>query len=128
MKNALSVNDGPRATGCQSPSRARLRPFLAIFCADDRSLSKGGWDGGVRGDRRGMAGMPRTRAVAKGGRSMEEHSVLPKDQIFIRPLRCEECGGNAHLIRRSPHFVNCLEIRTFECQECGHQMERIVKA
>jgi hypothetical protein len=66
-------------------------------------------------------------SVATGGLSMEEHSALPKDQIFIRPLHCEECGGNAHLIRRSPHFVNCLEIRTFECQECEHQMERIVK-
>ena len=39
-----------------------------------------------------------------------------------------ECGDNAVLIRRSPHPLDGLEIRTFECQKCGNQTRRIVKA
>ena len=57
---------------------------------------------------------------------MNEHSFLVEDQKFIEPLRCENCGGNAHLTRRSPHGVKDLEIRVFECHECAHQIERIV--
>jgi len=48
------------------------------------------------------------------------------DQKFIEPFRCENCGGNAHLIRRSPHPLDGLEIRTFQCHECGSQTKRIV--
>jgi hypothetical protein len=71
-----------------------------------------------------MAGTLRTRAMAEGA-GMEKHSVLVKDQKFIRPLRCSECSGNAHLPRRSPHPVDGMEIRTFECQECVHQTKRV---
>jgi Zn ribbon nucleic-acid-binding protein len=57
---------------------------------------------------------------------MNEHSFLVEDQKFIAPIRCSECDDNAPLIRRAPHPLEGLEIRTFECQACGHQMERIV--
>ena len=57
---------------------------------------------------------------------MNEHSFLVEDQKFIAPIRCSECDDNAPLIRRAPHPLDGLEIRTFECQTCGRQMERIV--
>ena len=57
---------------------------------------------------------------------MNDHSFLVEDQKFIEPLRCEKCSGNAHLTRRSPHAAKSLEIRVFECPECGCQTQRIV--
>jgi hypothetical protein len=57
---------------------------------------------------------------------MNEHSFLVEDQKFIAPIRCGECDDNAPLIRRAPYPLEGLEIRTFECQGCRHQMERIV--
>jgi hypothetical protein len=73
--------------------------------------------------------MLRTRAVGGGlGAGVEKHSILVKDHKFIRPVRCDQCGGNAHLIRRSPHPVDDLEARVFECHECGRQTKRVVKA
>ncbi len=61
---------------------------------------------------------------------MEKRSFVVKEQKFIRPIRCITCGGNAHLIRRSPDPVkkDGSEIRIFVCLECGHQTIRIVKA
>jgi hypothetical protein len=73
-----------------------------------------------------MAGRLRARAVPRVGAGVEKHSFLVKDHKFIAPLRCDKCGGNAHLIRRSPHAVRDLEIRVFECQQCGRRIERIV--
>ena len=70
-------------------------------------------------------GQLRTCAVG-WGRVMNEHSFFVEDQKFIEPLRCENCGGNAHLTRRSPHAVKGSEIRVFECHECGHQIEQVV--
>jgi Zn ribbon nucleic-acid-binding protein len=58
---------------------------------------------------------------------VEKHDLIVKDHKFIAPLRCDECGGNAHLTRRSPHPVDGLETRVFECHECGHQTKQIVK-
>jgi hypothetical protein len=65
-----------------------------------------------------------------GAGAVEKRSFVVKEQIFIKPLRCGECGGNAHLIRRSPDpdRRDGTEIRIFECHECGHQTLRIVKA
>jgi hypothetical protein len=57
-----------------------------------------------------------------------EAKAIPKGQKYIKPLHCSECGGDAVLIRRSPHPLDDLEIRTFECQKCGNQTPRIVKA
>ena len=71
--------------------------------------------------------MLRTRAVGRGW-VMNEHSFLVEDQKFTQPLRCENCGGNAHLVRRSPHPVDNLEVRVFECHECERQTKRVVKA
>jgi Zn ribbon nucleic-acid-binding protein len=69
--------------------------------------------------------MFRTSAVGRE-RLMKEHSLVAEDQEFIPPTRCGECDDNAHLIRRAPYAFEGLEIRTFECVACGHQMERIV--
>jgi len=60
------------------------------------------------------------------GAGVEKHSFVVKDREFIVPLHCEKGGGNAHLIRRSPHPVPSSEIRIFECHECERQIERIV--
>ena len=73
-----------------------------------------------------MAGRLRARAVSGVGAGLEKHSFPVKDHKFIAPLHCDKCGGNAHLIRRSPHTVKDLEIRVFECYECGRQIARIV--
>jgi len=53
----------------------------------------------------------RTVAVAWVGAGVEKHSFVVKDHKFIAPLRCEKCGGNAHLTRRSPHAVKDSESR-----------------
>ena len=57
---------------------------------------------------------------------MNEHSFLVEDQKFIAPIRCGVGDDNAPLIRRAPYPLEGLEIRTFECQGCRHQMQRIV--
>ena len=44
------------------------------------------------------------------------------------PARVHDGPSNAHLTRRSPHPVENLETRVFECHECGHQTKRVVKA
>ena len=74
-----------------------------------------------------MAGLPRA-GLGWGLGSMERHSILLRDHKFIEPARCDKCGGNARLIRRSPHPVEGLEVRIFECQECGGRTKRFVKA
>jgi hypothetical protein len=63
------------------------------------------------------------------GWAVERRSFVVKEQKFIRPIRCGKCGGNAHLIRRSPDPVkgDGSEIRVFECYDCGHQTLRTVK-
>ena len=74
--------------------------------------------------REGVQVGPRSGLVG----SMGANAILPKGQKYIKPLRCTECDGNAVLIRRSPHPVEGLEIRTFECPTCGNQTRRIVNA
>jgi hypothetical protein len=56
---------------------------------------------------------------------MERHFILVKDHRFVKPVNCDSCHGRAHLIRRSPHPLNGLEMRVFECHECGCQAKRI---
>ena len=58
---------------------------------------------------------------------MEKHSILVKQLKFIRPIRCDKCGGNARLVRRSPHGIKGSEVRVFECHNCGCQTEQVVK-
>ena len=99
-----------------SPSSKRI----VVIWSGDR-------DRGVRRAPR-MAGRLRVRAVTGSRARVEKQSLVVKDHKFIAPLRCDECGGNAHLTRRSPHPVENLETRVFECHECGHQTKRVVKA
>ena len=58
---------------------------------------------------------------------MEQHSILVKELKFIKPIRCDNCGGNARLVRRSPHRIKGSEFRVFECDECGCQRTQVVK-
>jgi hypothetical protein len=96
------------------------RPSIAIFCGlhtGERAKCATSDEEGVQvGPQLGLAG------------SMEANAIPPKGQKYIKPLRCRECGGNAVLIRRSPHPLDGLEIRTFECQKCANETRRIVKA
>jgi hypothetical protein len=72
-----------------------------------------------------MAGTLRTRAGGLGSEQMEEHSVFVETHGSIAPIECSECDGEAHVFRRAPYPFEGLEFRTFECLECGGQMERI---
>jgi hypothetical protein len=72
------------------------------------------------------SGARATRARRRGTTGVGQRSGFVNDQKFIGPVRCEKCGGNAHLIRRSPHPIEGLEIRTFQCHECGNQTKRVV--
>ena len=56
---------------------------------------------------------------------MVEHSEFVETHEFIAPIDCSECDGEARVIRRAPYPFEGLEFRTFECSECGGQMERI---
>jgi hypothetical protein len=58
---------------------------------------------------------------------MENHSILVKQLKFIKPIRCDNCGGNARLVRRSPHPIKGSEVQVFECDSCGCQTKKIVK-
>ena len=41
------------------------------------------------------------------------------------PLARERCGGQAPLIRRTPHTAKRgAEVWTFECRDCGEQMQQ----
>ena len=56
---------------------------------------------------------------------MEGHSLFAETRQFIALIGCNECDGEAHVIRRAPYPFEGLEFRTFECSECGNQMERV---
>jgi transcription elongation factor Elf1 len=45
---------------------------------------------------------------------------------YIEPITCPHCGGQAYLMRRTPHPKIKGEIRTFECKDCGKQTEKSV--
>ncbi len=46
------------------------------------------------------------------------------------PVICSKCGGQAPLIRMSPHSFTRgrTEIWTYECSACGHKVEKRVEA
>jgi len=50
-------------------------------------------------------------------------SYIPEPSKFITPIACSSCDGNAHLIRRTPKGPGFAELRTFECDKCGVQIE-----
>ena len=109
-----------------SKSRGRGR-FLAIFQTDYGHVVGETGTGSAAPTPR-MAGRLRIRAVTGSRARVEKQPLVVRDHKFIAPLRCDGCGGNAHLTRRSPHPVENLETRVFECHECGHQTRRVVKA
>jgi len=42
------------------------------------------------------------------------------------PITCSQCEGQAYLMRRTLHPKIKAEIWTFECKDCGKQMEKSV--
>jgi hypothetical protein len=44
--------------------------------------------------------------------------------IYIPPIACPHCLADAHVILRSPLPEARIEIRIFECSECGKQTDR----
>ena len=113
----------PPIEGSKKGPHKAVASYLPSSARTMRARS-GDRDGGVRSWRRGWrAGCALALWLGAG---VENHSFVVTDHKFIAPLRCSECGGNAHLIRRSPHAVKSLEIRIFECHECRCQTQRIV--
>jgi uncharacterized Zn finger protein len=54
---------------------------------------------------------------------MMKFSPSPPTQIM--PIKCDRCGGNAHLIRRGPDAFKRdgkTEVRVFRCAACGHEI------
>jgi Zn ribbon nucleic-acid-binding protein len=115
------------AAGFAAKNRSELRSdrlVPAIFWADHRPYPTG--SGGLQGQQlRAMTGLVLARTkIGRGG--MEQHSILVKELKFIKPIRCDSCGGKARLIRRSPHRIKGSEVRVFECRECGYQTTEVV--
>ena len=70
--------------------------------------------------------MLRTRAGRDWGMAGYGRAFLTcRTRQFIAPIGCNECDGEAHVIRRAPYPFEGLEFRTFKCSECGNQMERV---
>jgi len=58
-------------------------------------------------------------------------SVTPSAPTHVAPIRCEKCGQPAHIVRRAPNALKRdgkSEIRTFECEACGHHQSITVDA
>jgi hypothetical protein len=51
------------------------------------------------------------------------HVVRP---TTTEPIACPHCGGQAYLMRRTPHPKITGEIWKFECKDCGGQTEKSV--
>jgi uncharacterized protein with PIN domain len=52
-------------------------------------------------------------------KAMSVARFFDEKQKFVEPIRCEHCGGTAHLVRRTPDRVKeGYEIRIFECLDC----------
>jgi hypothetical protein len=45
---------------------------------------------------------------------------------YITPIPCQYCRAEAHLVQLGRHPELNAELRTFECEACGHQTELIV--
>jgi len=114
-----------------SPSRdGRVFSSAAPF---HRHLPGGPWLRVRRGTGRRSAGRaprmgehaPHSRWQTREGRVMEGHSLFVETRQFIAPIGCRECDGEANGIRGGPYQFEGLEFRTFECSECGYQLERV---
>ncbi|MGC1698166.1 MAG: hypothetical protein WA796_05490 [Pseudolabrys sp.] len=45
-------------------------------------------------------------------------------KTYIEPITCPHCGGQAYLMRRTPHPEIKGEVWTFESKDCGKQTEK----
>jgi hypothetical protein len=64
----------------------------------------------------------------------KECAVAPTDHVAseperIAPIVCDQCGGQAPLMRRTPDAFSRgqSEIWTYECRDCRHKMTRKVE-
>ena len=61
----------------------------------------------------------RRRAEFYGDNTISVARFFDEKQKFVEPIRCERCGGTAHLIRRTPDRAKeGYEIHVFECVDC----------
>ena len=58
-----------------------------------------------------------------------DRTFFPSGQVFLPPVKCPKCGGNAHVIRRTPDPRNIAadELRIYECAACGYVIEKTVR-
>lgn len=47
--------------------------------------------------------------------------------VYSTPIRCPDCGGRAHLVRRQ-EVGKGAEFRTFECMSCARETDLFVPA
>jgi hypothetical protein len=57
---------------------------------------------------------------------MGERRIISPAQVFALTARCEECGGYTFLTRSALDAFkrDGSEILTYECSDCGRQMQR----
>jgi hypothetical protein len=94
-------SDGRVTTPC--------RPF-AIFRIDDGNRPAGAGDGGVRGERRGMAGTPCTLAGQVVGATVAASSKSAE-------FNCPHCGALYKLVRTEAPPSS--DEREITCRKCG---------
>ncbi|MFN3659383.1 MAG: hypothetical protein ACK4UO_19230 [Pseudolabrys sp.] len=54
----------------------------------------------------------------------------PDQLARLAPIVCPACGGQAHLMRRTPDAFKRdgkTERWTYECADCGHKVEKTVE-
>jgi DNA-directed RNA polymerase subunit RPC12/RpoP len=61
---------------------------------------------------------------------MQPRSFILTDTPFVTPIVCPDCGGKAHLMSIRPvtkatktRKASAAERRTFECADCGREIE-----
>lgn len=66
---------------------------------------------------------------ARNGVSTKTPSPLKADNSHATPIKCERCGGRAHLADCAPCTVTtgARDIWTFKCETCGEELKRVVE-
>lgn len=61
--------------------------------------------------------------------SQAQNEFIPVEPTYITPITCSNCGGKAHLVRRSPAITGegKGEMRTFECFDCDERAEMFIR-
>lgn len=61
----------------------------------------------------------RRRAEFYGDNTLGASRFFDEKQTFAEPIRCDRCGGTAHLVRRMPDRTKeGYEVHIFACRDC----------